>query len=358
MKVFYSLCREFKKEPKKFKGRPQLPGYHKSGGKCTLSFTNQSSTISEENGTYYMNFSKTKDKLNLGSCIKNTWKLKQVTVKPFHDIFQVMIVFDDGEPNKTEVEESVRICAIDLGVNNFAAISNNVGLPCLLFKGGTIKSANQWYNKNCAKIQSKQTTGTTNKFKSTQRYKRLCIKRTNILDDYMHKVSKSIINWCLDNNIDTLVVGSNKDWKQNSDLGATENQKFVQIPFDKFKWMLDYSCQYYGIKFIRQEEAYTSKASFLDNDIIPDISSKKDELSFSGKRAPRDYKGMHSKKGFRGLYKTNKGIIINSDLNGSANIGRKAFPDLFTTDSVNFDDVIIVKHPDDYKCSPVWDKGA
>ncbi|MCD8028417.1 MAG: IS200/IS605 family accessory protein TnpB-related protein [Erysipelotrichaceae bacterium] len=172
----------------------------------------------------------------------------------------------------------------------------------------------------------------------------------------MHKCAKRIIDWCIDNSIDTIIVGENKEWKQNIDTGKKNNQTFVSIPFNTFKAMLEYLCERNGIRFILQEESYTSKASFIDNDDMPVY--RKDDTSryiFSGRRAPTIFNnefGKHSNKsGYRGLYRTKNGTVINSDLNGSANIGRKAIPDMFTMEGAvlpDFNDVKVYKHPDEY----------
>ena len=144
---------------------------------------------------------------------------------------------------------------------------------------------------------------------------------------------KSLILWCVENRIDTIVIGSNPGWKQKAALGKETNQKFVQIPFDRLKQILKYQGERNGLRILEQGEAYTSKASFMDQDEIPDIG---EEASFSGTRIGR------------GLYRTKNGERINSDLNGSANILRKAFPDGFSGRSVpDFKNIVVIKHPDE-----------
>lgn len=162
-----------------------------------------------------------------------------------------------------------RIIAIDRGVSNFTAITNNCGLPCLLFKGGFLKSVNQWYNKQVSRIMSEQTKGSANKFKTTPEYQKLCVKRVNRMRDAFHKSAKHTVDWCIDHDIDTIVVGVNKGWKQASNMSKTANQNFVQMPFDKLCESLRYRCEEAGINYIEQEESYTSQASFLSKDDIP-----------------------------------------------------------------------------------------
>ena len=151
----------------------------------------------------------------------------------------------------------------------------------------------------------------------------------------MLKAGKSLIIWCVENRIDTVVIGSNPGWKQRPDMGKESNRKFVQIPFDELKRILKYQGERNGIAVLEQEEAYTSKASFIYHDDIPSLDACENTV-FSGTRTKR------------GLYKTKGGQTINADLNGSANILRKAFPDAFSEDNVpDFKNIIVIKHPDE-----------
>ena len=128
----------------------------------------------------------------------------------------------------------------------------------------------------------------------------------NHLNDYLHKASRYIVNQLVSNNINTLVIGYNKGWKQDANIGKVNNQKFVQIPHLKFVEMLEYKCKLVGITVIRQQEAYTSKCSFMDNEQI------KKHKEYVGKRVKR------------GLFKTRNGKLINADVNGSLNILKNA----------------------------------
>lgn len=141
---------------------------------------------------------------------------------------------------------------------------------------------------------------------------------------FLHTVSNRIIQWCVENNIDTLILGHNKGWKQDINIGAVNNQSFVNIPFSQLQEYLRYKGENNGIKGIDQEESYTSKAGFLDMDMIPIYSeTSKDKPSFSGRRIQR------------GLYRSKDGTVVNADLNSAGNILRKAFPDAFTTETTH-----------------------
>lgn len=344
VKGFFASLNAYKQNPSAFMGKPNIPGYHKKGGLSTITFTNQDCVVYSNDDTAYMKFPGTKERLNMGKCPVDG-RLKEVKAKPYHNIFIVYLTFDDGKPESVMKEIPARICAIDFGVENLAAITNNVGLPCLLFKGGVLKSQNQWYNKRMAEMKSKQTTGTTDKFQPTLESQVVCVKRENQVIDFSRKLCKRIVDWCMENHIDTIVAGNNPDWKQNPHMGKKSNQEFVQLPFARIIQMLELKASQNGIRVIKQEEAYTSKASYLDNDPIPVYGKNDSDAVFSGKRRPYVYKGLKKKNGFRGLYKAKDGSVINSDLNGSANIGRKVLPELFTG-VVDFSGVTVIKHPD------------
>lgn len=347
-RAFLTACKSYRKDASAFSGTPKLPRYKKKGSHCKVDFTNQDCILyKDDKGKTYAKFPLTDAKLYTGEMCDG--RLKSVSVVPYYDKYRVIFVIDDGKELPQITEEPKRVIAIDLGVDNFAAITNNIGEPCQLFKGGVIKSANQWYNKRYAEIVSEQTKGTTNKFKLTKESIALCCHRDNIIDDFMHKVAKRIVTWCVEKQVDTIVIGENKGWKNKVNIGCVNNQNFVQIPFSRFKAMMEYLCSYNGIRLVMQEESYTSKASFRMKDAMPVYGEEGcSDAKFSGRRRPTAYKGNRKGDGFRGLYKDSDGIIVNSDLNGSANIGRKAFPELFSCEGLepDFSRVTIIKHPD------------
>ena len=187
-----------------------------------------------------------------------------------------------------------------IGVNNLCAIGSNVLKP-IIINGKPLKSINQYYNKKLAKLKSEL----KNEKKTSKRIKSLTNKRNNKVNDYLHKSSRLIVNYLVSNNINTLVIGKNKEWKQNAKIGKRNNQNFIQIPHTRFIEMLEYKCKLEGITVIVTEESYTSKCSFMDNEPI------KKHTNYVGKRVKR------------GLFKSSKGILINADLNGSLNILKK-----------------------------------
>ena len=201
--------------------------------------------------------------------------------------------------------------ALDLGINNLVTAVSSDG-NSFIIDGRRLKSINQWFNKKNARLQSikdKQGLGK----KTTDKQKAIARDRNNKVNDYMNKTARKVIDYCITNDIGTLVVGYNETFQRSSHIGKRNNQNFVNIPYGKLRAKLEYLCELNGITFVKQEESYTSKASFWDMDTLPvyDGDNPK-EYQFSGKR-------IH-----RGLYKTASGKLFNADVNGALNIMRKS----------------------------------
>ena len=311
-KGFFKALERFKKHPAEFTGMPKPPKYIEID-KHTCTFTNVICKLKEINGLTYLTFPKTDIKLSLGKYLSEDTKLQQVKIVPYYNNYKIILLIKDKKFSPVE-KDSKRILGIDPGLNNFATISNNIGIAPIIIKGGVIKSQNQYYNKRKAQLQSCLPEGqyTSKQINSLGMYRDL------FFNDYFYKIAHSIIRYAQSNNIDTIVIGHNKEQKQNINTGKTNNQNFVSVPFARFRDILSYLCLKNDIKYILQEESYSSKASFLDNDTIP-IYSKNDSKSyhFSGTRCKR------------GLYKSSSGILLNADVNGASNIIRKAFPSSF-----------------------------
>ena len=201
--------------------------------------------------------------------------------------------------------------ALDLGVNNLVTAVSNSG-KTFIIDGKKLKSINQWYNKQNARLQSvkdKQHFGR----KPTNRQRAICRARNNKVNDYMNKAAHKIIDYCIKNDIGTLVVGYNETFQKSSHMGKQNNQSFVNIPYGQLRFKLEYLCELNGITYVKQEESYTSKASFWDKDNIPVYNNDNPQsYVFSGKR-------IH-----RGMYQCANGKCLNADVNGALNIMRKS----------------------------------
>lgn len=201
--------------------------------------------------------------------------------------------------------------ALDLGINNFVTAVSSNG-KSFIVDGRRLKSINQWFNKENARLQSikdKQHLGK----KITNRQKTIARNRNNKVNDYLNKAARKVVDYCITNDIDTLVVGYNETFQRGSNIGKQNNQNFVNIPYGLLRSKLEYLCELNDIIFVKQEESYTSKASFWDKDDLPVYNADNPtEYPFSGKR-------VH-----RGLYKTANGKVFNADINGALNIMRKS----------------------------------
>lgn len=305
-KSFFKLLE--KKKKGLYNEKVKIPKYLDKDGRNILVFTNQS--VSKK-------FLK-RGFIKLSS-IENVVKTKvenvdQVRVLPRGNYVIVEAVYTSD--CKPEVNNNSRYAAIDLGLDNLATITSNVIKP-LIVNGKPLKSINQFYNKQKSKLQSKL----KNNVKTSKRIRTITLKRDNKINDYLHKASTFIVSHLVSNNISTLVVGHNKEWKRDINIGKKNNQNFVSIPHSRFKEMLKYKCKLNGISFIETEESYTSKCSFLDNEDI----CKHD--SYKGKRIKR------------GLFRASDGTLINADVNGSFNILRKAVGDF------NYDPIEVCSTP-------------
>lgn len=236
-------------------------------------------------------------------------KVKQIWIIPRQNarFFEVQYIYKVEPKEKKSIKN---VLAIDLGITNLCTCVTTEG-NSFIIDGRKLKSFNQWYNKETSRLNSIKD---KQKIKGyTKKLYRIATKRNNRVSDIVHKTCKYVVNYCVDNDIDTIVCGINKDFQRYSNLGKVNNQKFTQIPFGKIRNILNYLCELNGINFIEQEESYTSKASFWDRDEIPVFSSEsKVNYDFSGKR-------VH-----RGLYHSKNGMLLNADLNGSLNILRKS----------------------------------
>ena len=238
-------------------------------------------------------------------------KIRQIHIIPKHNgkYFEAVYMFDDAE-QETPILDSEKALSIDLGVSNLATCVTNEG-GSFIIDGKKLKSINQWYNKELARLSSIKD---KQKIKSyTNRQYAITNKRNNRVSNYIYNAAKLIIRYCLDHKIGNIVVGYNDGFQDRSNLGRVNNQNFVQIPLGKLKSRLEYLSKLNGLNFVLQEESYTSRASFFDKDDIPSWNPQNPvSTEFSGTRI------------YRGLYKTKSGTLVNADVNGALNILRKS----------------------------------
>ena len=237
-------------------------------------------------------------------------KIKMIKIIPKFNarFFEIQYTYEIQEENiKLNTNNAL---AIDLGVNNLCTCVTDAG-KSFIIDGKKLKSINQFFNKQNARLQSIKDKQSAKRQTKQQFF--ISRKRKNRIDDYINKACRYIVNYCLSNNIGTLVIGYNQSFQNKTNLGKKNNQIFTQLPFGKVREKLEYLCKRYSINYILQEESYTSKASFFDNDDLPIYNADNPQTyEFSGKRVKR------------GLYQTKDGYHFNADCNGALNILRKS----------------------------------
>ena len=237
-------------------------------------------------------------------------KIKEIRIIPKFNarFFEIQYIYEIQEENINLNTNNV--LAIDLGVNNLCTCVTNTG-KSFIMDGRKLKSINQFFNKQNAKLQSIK--DKQNIKRQTKQQYLISRKRKNRVDDYINKTCRYIINYCLTHDIGTLVIGYNQSFQCKTNLGKRNNQIFTHLPFGKIREKLEYLCKRYNINYILQEESYTSKASFFDNDDLPIYNADNPQTyEFSGKRIKR------------GLYQTKNNYQFNADCNGALNILRKS----------------------------------
>lgn len=300
-KSFFMGMKEWNKNPDKFLGMPKLPKYLLKDGRFLWMIPNNQLVYNYEKSTIHIRNRLLND---------YAWKCRclgrpiQVRFIPHGSCYVMEIVYEiEIEEVKTD---STRIAAIDLGVDNLVTMTNNIGLSPIIINGKGIKSINQYYNKRLAKEKSLLKIRHSKDW--SKKLDSITFKRFQRIKNYMHNSSSYIVKWCNQNNIDTLIVGLNKEWKQESVMNTKNNQNFISIPYNMLLQQLKYKCENFGIKYIETEESYTSGTSFLDEE------------------EPVKQNYNKSRRVQRGLFKSNSGLIINSDVNGSYQIMKKVFP--------------------------------
>jgi putative transposase len=297
IKGWMGSVKEFEKNSSKFHSKPKLPKYKSGKKQNMIVFTTASCRVKQDG---YIHFIK-----NIIQPIKTNVEkeeLKQVRIVPQATCYVVEVIYERKEQNLNLQEDN--FLSIDLGLNNLCTCTNNVNQKFFIVNGKVVKSFNQWFNKTKAKWMS-----FVGDKGISKRLKRLICYRNLWINDKIHKISRFIIDFCKKNDIGTITIGLNKNWKQNINLGNKNNQKFVEIPFSSLIDKISYKAKLVGIDVKITEESYTSKV---------------DHLAFETLEKHDIYLGKRKK---RGLFQSSVNQLINADINGSIGIVRKVFGD-------------------------------
>lgn len=296
---YFAAVKAYTRDPSQFLGRPKPPGYkHKTKGRCMLTYNDQAfSRAWIRKGIIRPS--------QLRIDIHTTQDhVRQVRIVPRQGYYVVEIVYERTiDPQPVDYDT---IAGIDLGIDNVITLTSNQSeITPIAMNGRVIKSINQFYNKERARLQSFLGNRTSHRIQA------FTVKRNRKIKHLLHVISRNVIDHLVSHGIGTLVIGYNEGWKQAVNLGRQTNQKFVQIPFMQLVHMLTYKAQLLGLQVVLQEESYTSKCSFFDGETIMK------HARYLGRRIRR------------GLFRTSDGLVVNADVNGSYNIIKKAFPHAF-----------------------------
>ena len=303
---FFKAIKDWGMHRDKYLGKPKLPKYKSKNGREILIMTNQNVKLKDG----ILKFPKTFKGFNIiPKFIKRTdfVSFQQVRFLPRNKHIIIELVYNIEVPET--VKSNGRYLSIDIGVDNLVAMTNNFNKAPVLINGKGLKSVNQYYNKKLAYYRS--ITKIVNKKDYSNRQNKLTMKRNAKILDYIHKVSRYVVNYAKKNNVSVIIIGHNKGWKQNSVMCKQVNQNFIQIPFSKSIDQIKYKAEEFGIEVILTEESYTSGTSFLDNE-----------------QPIKEYYNK-SRRIHRGLFKSKSGVLINSDVNGAFQIMKKVFPKAF-----------------------------
>ena len=293
MKSFFALLK--KKQANQYDKPVHLPKYlDKTNGRQVVHYDKQS-LRSKKDGFVKLAKSDIEFKTKIP---KN--EIQYLKLVPCGNHIKVLIGY-----YKTQAKQKVtqkKIASIDVGQNNLMTVTSNVFHP-IIYNGKPVKSVNQFYNKIKAGEQSRLMK--QNNVYWSKKLGQLTLWRENQINNYFHKVTHHFVNYCIANNIDTVIIGRNQQWKDRINLGKRINQNFVSIPFGRLYDLLKYKLELNGIVYIETEESHTSKCSFID----------KEEICHHDLYVGRRIK--------RGLFRSREGYKYNADINGSLNILRK-----------------------------------
>lgn len=298
VRLWIKLKKDFEKNPSKYNNRrPCIPKYKKGNKQNIVIFTTSACRLKDDSCIHFVNNIIDPIKTN----IKNE-ELKQVRIIPQATCYVVEVIYERKEMDLNLNKSN--FLSIDLGLNNLCSCISNVDTNPFIINGRVIKSVNQWYNKEKSVLMSfvgdKGTSCRINK---------ITLYRNLFIEDKLHKISRYIINFCISNNIGKVIIGLNKEWKQEINIGKRNNQHFVSIPHSKLIDKITYKAKLIGIEVVIHEESYTSKV---------------DHLAFESLNRHDVYIGKRIK---RGLFQSSIGKLLNADINGAIGIARKVIGD-------------------------------
>jgi putative transposase len=302
-RAFFASSRSYCADPSRFLGRPRPPRYKDKDGEMTLHFPRNHLSHRERD----ILLPKKVGRYRIRHALPRGADVRMVRVVPSGGRYVAEIVYRRELPDPVP-NASGPVLGIDLGLENIITVADSNGTRPWAVKGGALKSANRYYNKELARLRSLcEKAG----MRTTKRIKRLTAKRNRIVKNALHHISRHVASYAKRAGARAIVIGQSERWKQGVRLGKRTNQSFVQIPFHALVDQIRYKAEELGIKVVLAEESYTSRCSFLDGEEM---------------RPHKEYAGRRVR---RGLFVSGTGTAINADVNAAYNIIRKVFPNAF-----------------------------
>lgn len=200
-------------------------------------------------------------KINNFSKVNGT--IKTIDFKKLvNDKYQINIAYQiDKVPL---LEDNGHYLSIDIGLSNLFTCYDNVG-KSFIIKGNKYLEISKYFNKKIGHYQSianpQQIAGGSKYGKSTKRINRLYKKRQLQLEHFFHSTTRTVVDYCIANNISKVVVGDIKGIRKNSKLGKVTNQKLHSLPYERIYSLLTYKLRMVGIDLFKQQESYSSQVS-------------------------------------------------------------------------------------------------
>ena len=235
---------------------------------------------------------------------ENMEHIKQIKIyPPEKGRCSIIVIYkiDDVEM----LPDNNRYLSIDLGLHNLMTCYNYISGETFIVGRKYLAICNYYY-KEIARVQSQWYAVQSKKGiehpKTSAHIHRLYAQKQNAIQDYLHKITRYIVDYCKKHNIHTVVIGDIRNIRQDKNFGHVTNQKLHNLPYTKIYQKLGYKLAREGIRMIKQKEAYSSQTSPLAEQVSKKYAQKSNRVQ-------------------RGLYK-DQGHCWNADCVGAFNILR------------------------------------
>ncbi|MCR4911435.1 MAG: transposase [Bacilli bacterium] len=221
--------------------------------------------------------------------------------------YKVYVIYE--KPSEDQKKDNKHYISIDIGTKNLLTVYDNKG-SSFIVSGQSLLNTNYYFSKKIAYYQSKFDICYPNhkKGETTKRIKKLYQTKNKRINLILHRSTKMIVDYSLNNNISKVIIGdlsgllNVKPLFTNNDEKHRYNQNVRAICFNKIYSLLTYKLQLKGIELIKVNEAYTSSCLPNSKNVSEECANKKYRVK-------------------RGLIKCH-GYIFNADAVGAYNIMR------------------------------------